>query len=184
MGLIMKNKQTIAIIISLTLFLIILVSLTDIILVLPQKGYFLVKKSDISRFESNNSNVYSNIDFIVQNEDVRKTIEITGYAYYTPSKSNLETKEVILFFHSPENTYSVRTDLTDRFDLRAIFSKSDVIGFKHGFRTVFSPLGMRNGTYRLYIYCFEDNENFGFIPTGRDFIKTYTDFYELKENGN
>ena len=105
-------------------------------------------------------------------------MEINGFAYFVPSSSEIADKEISLLLSSANNTYIVDTDLTDRLDLRSQLSQSKVIGFRHGFRTTFSPLGIANGVYELYIYCYENEDFVGYINTDKVFIKQYDEFYE------
>ena len=48
-----------------------------------------------------------------------------------------------------------------------------------GININFSPLGMRNGKYTLYIYVYENEEAYGIVNTHREFRKDYRSFIEL-----
>lgn len=173
----MNIKKLIVIVIILLCILLLLFS-TKMVLAIPQKGYYLVKKSVFTGLENINSNLSFRVDSFNRNQDIRQTVDISGYAYFSPSLSELVDKEIVLHFWSPKVSYRVDASLSDRFDLRSQLTLSNVTGYKHGFRTTFSPLGMANGTYELYIYCYEDEENVGYVKTDKVFIKQYGEFFE------
>jgi len=110
---------------------------------------------------------------------LRQTVEFSGYAYFAPTTSEVSNKQISLIFSSSDETYFVETELVDVFYLRDQLAQSNVEGTEHGFHTTFSPLGMDNGTYELYIYCYEDEANAGYIKTDKVFIKQYREFVEL-----
>ena len=175
---IVKNINKLTISALILVIILVLFFSTNMVLAIPEKGYFLVNKSSFAKLQNNNSNFIFRVDTFNRNEDVRQTVDLTGYAYFAPSQPEVFSKRISLVFSSPKATYLVETDLSDRFDLRNQLNQSKVIGTTHGFRSTFSPLGMVNGTYDLYIYCFENDNDVGYIKTDKVFIKQYDQFIE------
>ena len=114
-----------------------------------------------------------------RSEDLLFTVEFMGFAFIPTEQESIE-KEIKLVFASEENRYEVSTEVLDRFNLRNLFRENKVVGINHGFITRFSPLNMKNGVYRLYIYCYENENTIGFLETDMVFEKTYRSFKELK----
>jgi len=174
----MKNKKNIFILILVPLFFLGLYFSTNLVLAIPEKGYYPITRTSFETIQNRNNDLTFKVENVDYNEDIRQTVEIKGYAYFVPASSEVSDKRISLLLSSANNAYIVDTDLTDRLDLRSQLSQSKVIGFRHGFRTTFSPLGMSNGVYELYIYCYENEENFGYIKTDKVFIKQYSEFVE------
>lgn len=151
---------------------------TNLVLAIPEKGYYLITRTSFESIQNRNNDLTFKVENVNYNENIRQTVEINGFAYFVPSSSEIADKEISLLLSSANNTYIVDTDLTDRLDLRSQLSQSKVIGFRHGFRTTFSPLGIANGVYELYIYCYENEDFVGYINTDKVFIKQYDEFYE------
>jgi|LSQX01.2.fsa_nt_gb hypothetical protein len=172
----MKNKKIILIFMS--LFFLGLYFSTNLVLAIPEKGYYLITRTSFESIQNRNNDLTFKVENVNYNENIRQTVEINGFAYFVPSSSEIADKEISLLLSSANNTYIVDTDLTDRLDLRSQLSQSKVIGFRHGFRTTFSPLGIANGVYELYIYCYENEDFVGYINTDKVFIKQYDEFYE------
>jgi len=83
-------------------------------------------------------------------------------------------------FSSGDQSYEFEMITIDRFDLRIapILADYKVPISRNGFEGTFSPLLMKNGTYRLYLYVRENDSLFGITDTGRSFIKKHGSFTE------
>lgn len=174
----MKNARILTIFASTTVIIVVLFFITNIVLAIPEKGYFVTKRTSFTDLQNLNSNLTFKLNGFIRNEDVRQTVEFSGYAYFEPTTSKVINKEISLILSSSEETYLIETDLSDVFYLRDQLAQSKVEGTTHGFQTIFSPLGMANGTYELYIYCYENEDNVGYIKTDKVFIKHYGEFLE------
>jgi len=86
-----------------------------------------------------------------------------------------------LVFSSADKRYEVDASIIDRFNLNQLYGDKGIVGINHGFITRFSPLKMENGIYKLYIYCYENDNTIGFMDTNRTFEKTYRTFKEVKK---
>lgn len=118
------------------------------------------------------------IDYLVYYDTIISTVTIDGWAFVETKQDNPD-KYIKFFFVSDNVSYEIGTDLHDR-PLQKAFKDKDVPIERNGFSTEFSPLIMKNGDYTLYINVFENDENFGFLNTGRVFRKHFRSFKELE----
>lgn len=158
--------------------ILILFLLTPLVLSIPKRGYFPVKKASLENLQNLKNDFTYQFESIYFNEDVRRSVDISGYAYFAPSPSEIKDKKIILILSSSSDTYFVDTDLTDIFYLRPKLVESKITGSWHGFRTTFSPMGMKNGTYDLYLYCYENDRYVGYVKTDKVFTKRFGQFIQ------
>lgn len=118
------------------------------------------------------------IDNLVYYDNIIPTVTIDGWAFVETKQDNPE-KYIKFLFVSDNVSYEIGTDLHDR-PLQEFFKDKDVPIERNGFSTEFSPLIMKNGEYTLFINVFENDENFGFLNTGRVFRKHFRSFKELE----
>jgi|LSQX01.2.fsa_nt_gb hypothetical protein len=118
------------------------------------------------------------IDFLLYYDNIISTITIDGWAFVETKQDNPD-KYVKLIFVSDNVSYEIDTDLHYR-SLQRFFKDKNVPIERNGFSAEFSPLIMKNGDYTLFINVFENDENFGFLNTGRVFRKYFRTFKELE----
>ena len=118
------------------------------------------------------------IDFLTYYDNVVSTVELDGWAFVETEQDNPD-KYIKLIFVSDNVSYEINTELHER-PLQNFFKNKHVPVERNGFSTEFSPLPMRNGDYTLFINVFENDEDFGFLNTGRVFRKHFRSFRELE----
>lgn len=123
---------------------------------------------------------YGIVDNIVQNDtSLIEDISMSGWALIPTYLSNA-SREIELVFISKENTYSVNAHLKSRPDVFVVYSDiyGDQLSDLLGYEVEFSTATMKNGIYTLDIYCWENEQDYGLVHTGRKFIKQGTTFKE------
>ena len=173
------NKQFARPILVYILFFIVFFFSTNIVLSIPINETYRLRKIDDAQYISFSREFPAYMENFRRSEDLLFTVEFMGFAFIPTEQESIE-KEIKLVFASEENRYEVSTEVLDRFNLRNLFRENKVVGINHGFITRFSPLNMKNGVYRLYIYCYENENTIGFLETDMVFEKTYRSFKELK----
>jgi len=118
------------------------------------------------------------IDSWVYYDNVVPTITVDGWAFVETEQDNIN-KTVKLIFVSDDVSYEVDTDLGVKQRLVQTLNDKKVPKERTAFSTTFSPLGMKNDVYTLYLYVSENDENYGILNTGREFRKGYRNFIEL-----
>jgi hypothetical protein len=136
-----------------------------------------IKTSEIDHVSSA---INYGVNTFIENKDLLYTVEFTGWAFFL-SEHAINNKEIKLVFDSGDNRYEAETELQERFDLWAVLQENNIPGYKHGFITKFSPLQMKNGIYKLYLFCYENEMTSGIVDTQLMFIKTYRNFSEYKD---
>ena len=174
-----KIKIPIYWIITISLVLL-LVFANNIALAIPLKETYRLDEVDMTKYDENQRDFESKIESFYVKQDIFFTTEFSGYAFI-PTNQASPDKTIKLVFVSDEKRYEVETLSIDRFDLRDLYRDKGIVGINHGFITRFSPLKMENGIYKLYIYCYENDDIIGFMDTNRSFEKTYRTFKEVKK---
>lgn len=177
----MHKKTFTFLVILYPLFVIALIFSTNVVLSIPQRNVFRVQKAQISEFDDLSNNLSYKIDTFIANQDIFYTVEFIGWAFLQDEQDTSD-QQIKLIFISEENRYEVETQLQERFDLRQVFIENHISGYKHGFITKFSTLPMKNGIYKLYLYCYENDNTFGMVDTGRMYVKTYRSFSAYNVN--
>ena len=169
-----KNKKWIIIVLILVWGLLLLF-LTPIILL------FVNQNLEVSYVPTDMAGDHVNyaIDNWSYYDNIVQTITIDGWAFVETQQDNLH-KTVKFVFVSDVISYEVDADLHNREGLVKVFTDKYVPKNRTGFSITFSPLGMRNGDYTLFIYIYENENNYGIKNTGREFQKYYRNFTELK----
>lgn len=163
-----------------SLFIFLFIFSTEIVLSIPLKQMYRIKRTNLEQYNEYSKDFIAVVESFSETQDLLFTVEFSGYAFIkTEEMSN--DKVIKLIFSSAENDYEVHTGILDRFNLRDLFKQNEIIGINHGFISRFSPIKMKNGIYRLYIYCVENDNTIGFIDTGREFEKTYRSFKDYKQ---
>lgn len=125
--------------------------------------------------------VHYSIDSITFNDNLFRDVEITGWSFIENDAIN-EDKEVLLLFVSDKDTYQVRLDVFDRGDLPSALPNLTVPRHNSGFLGSFSPIALKNGVYRLYIYNKESQQLYGIADTNRSFFIQNGKFIEVSDN--
>ena len=118
------------------------------------------------------------IDYLEYYDNIISTVTLDGWAFVETKQDN-PNKYVKLIFVSENVSYEIDTDLHYR-SLQKFFKDKDVPVERNGFSAKFSPLIMKNGDYTLFINVFENDEDNGFLNTGRVFRKHFRSFKELE----
>ena len=162
------------------LLLLLFVFANDIALAIPLKETYQLKKIELNKYNEFAKNFDLKIESIYTKQDIFITTEISGYALIQPDQAS-PNKAIKLVFSSDDKRYEVDASIIDRFNLNSLYRDKGIVGINHGFITRFSPLKLENGVYKLYIYCYENENTIGFMDTNRYFEKTYRTFKEVKK---
>jgi hypothetical protein len=176
----MEKKRLFSLAIAYLLFAFVFFAANDIILSIPWKNLDGLRKTEIYKFDNLSGEIKFKLESFIKNQDILSTVEFIGWAFI-PSQQADENKAIKLVFVSEDNRYEVDTALQERFDILAILQENKVPGYKHGFRAGFSPLEMKNGIYKLYLFCYENEEISGIVDTERMYLKTYRNFSEYQD---
>lgn len=151
-------------------FLILMVFSTRIVVsIAPIEGKQILRKSNIAEGQIKDP-VFSFIDEISSYNGLLKNIELRGWAFCETEFDNNE-KNVELYFVSDKATYVVAAEIHDRTDVVKAYPDLKVPGINNGWYSKFSPLLMKEGTYNLFIRCYENSENYGIVDSGKVFVK-------------
>jgi len=162
------------------LLVLLFVFANDIVLALPLKETYQLKEIELNKYDEFAKDFDLKIESIYTKQDIFITTEISGYALIQPDQAS-PNKAIKLVFSSDDKRYEVDASIIDRFNLNSLYRDKGIVGINHGFITRFSPLKMENGIYKLYIYCYENDNIIGFMDTNRYFEKTYRTFKEVKK---
>ena len=117
-------------------------------------------------------------DILIQN-DIFGSVRIDGWAFVDTELAN-DNNEIYLIFvdnSNDENVYIHKIeDLVFRADANQHMHDRPGIERKVGFFTFFSTVGMTNGVYDLFIYCRENDTDFGITSTFIQFEKSNRGF--------
>lgn len=124
---------------------------------------------------------YCNIDNIIYDDtSFIKEVSLSGWAFI-PTEISDKNRKVELVLLSPEHTYSVEVvETQSRPDVVAACQNILKQGNKNdmGFQTGFSSIEIEDGIYTLYIACQENEQDYGLIFTGKQFVKNGRIFEE------
>lgn len=147
---------------SLILLLSYLIFASDIIsLFIPNS----VTKKAINLDKLKRSSVIYNIDSIEKYDDFLNTLYFAGWAFCETLEDNDE-KEIWFIFKSDREIYIFKNEVVASTLDRTFKDKYNIRGNKHRFYSTVSFATMKNGLYKFYIYCKENNENYGLADTG------------------
>lgn len=167
-----KNKILCGVLII--VWLILFSNLTPIVLSLKSEDLSL---SSVNLDKSGGKVNYW-IDSLTINDNLFREVYVWGWAFIDTEEDNTY-KNVKLILASGENVYEKNMDLFIKGGLAVALPNNIVPEYRTGVTTTFSPLGMENGDYALYIYVYENEDNVGIINTGRVFHKSYQSFFEI-----
>jgi hypothetical protein len=105
------------------------------------------------------------VDTVYMYDDFLQSVSIQLWAFCETDEPN-ESKEISVIFASDNNAYKITGLNTKRQDVYNAFAETQKIkGNKHGLQCEFSAIPIKNGTYTVYIYCKENDENYGLEKT-------------------
>lgn len=169
------NNKTRWVILGIVAWLVLYFSSTKIILMVTGNQ---ISSSEISIAETN-SDMFFGIDEVLVADDLFSTVTISGWSFIETENETIN-KQIKLIFSSDDNEYESKVVLHSRRDLPQVISDVHVPKINQGFRSDFSPVGMKDGEYSLYIYVYENSSSSGIINTGMRFIKNGTKFELVK----
>jgi hypothetical protein len=176
----MNKKRLFSLTIAYILFIVVFIAADDIVLSIPWKNINSLRKIKTNEFQNLSSELKYNIDSFTENQDILSSVEFSGWALIPLEREN-DNKEIKLVFVSGDNRYEVETEIQERFDLKEILKENTFYNFKHGFMTRYSPLQMKNGIYKLYLFCYENEGASGIVDTGMMYQKTYRNFSSYED---
>ncbi|MDF3003982.1 MAG: hypothetical protein K0S22_454 [Oscillospiraceae bacterium] len=150
-------------------FVLLLLSMNSVI------AFFIgdTQRVHFSNYKSISNCVFS-IDGFEYKGGLKEEIDMYGWAFCETTADNSD-KAIQLILRSQDRCYLVHTQLEDRSDVAKEYKKSyDIRGNLHGYAADFSSVGVRSGVYDLYLYCRENEENYGLVHTGKQFVKKGT----------
>lgn len=147
------------------------------------EGNVMLMKADINNYKKDR--IFFSIDSIRFRDDLLGKIDILGWAFGETEKDNSE-KEIWLIFKEDGRDYLYK------YKANFIYYRPDVYnayrentrvrGVYHGLKCSLSTVSMKNGIYNLYVYCKENNENYGVIDTGIKIKKDAGKIYKYTWN--
>lgn len=105
-----------------------------------------------------------------KNSDILQTIKIDGYAFVPTSKDN-DKRCTNIYLISDKNKYKIKTIVKliwrrKEHQFRYLQNFKDVNEtIKYGFYSDFSAVNIKNGTYKIFLETYENDENYGYIYT-------------------
>jgi len=153
----MNNRKKAYYYIFCSLFFMILLFSNKIIASLNNNNV-KVSKTDFRSYKKDM--VYYSIEISIDN-DLFDSFFINGWSFCETSIDNSQ-KEVWVLLVNDKETYTHKMNISNRSDVRNAFNNEYKIqGVNHGVIGTVSTIGMKNGTYNIYIYCKENTENYG-----------------------
>lgn len=109
------------------------------------------------------------IDVVNIYNDFKQNVAIQLWAYCETKKDN-SNKEIYVIL-APDKSNNIAYKITGlsvtREDVYASHANmKDIKSMNHGLQCEFSALSLKNGIYKLYLYCKENDENYGLVDTG------------------
>ena len=139
-----------------------------------------MERTHIKIEEFKKDQVYYAVDEIDFKNDIFDSFIFKGWVYCETNKENNEKTASILLANDNQR-YIKALNLSKRTDVTQAFKeKYKIRGSYHGIQGVFSTVGVKNGIYNVYIYCRENNENYGLVDTGMKLKKDGKGISEYK----
>ncbi|MGI6084176.1 MAG: hypothetical protein ACOYIF_01870 [Acetivibrionales bacterium] len=139
-----------------------------------------MERTHIKIEEFKKDQVYYAADEIDFKNDIFDSFIFKGWVYCETNKENNEKTASILLANDNQR-YIKALNLSKRTDVTQAFKeKYKIRGSYHGIQGAFSTVGVKNGIYNVYIYCRENNENYGLVDTGMKLKKDGKGISEYK----
>ncbi len=105
-------------------------------------------------------NVYYGIDVINIASDLNDNFQIVGWAFVETTEDNTN-KEISVVLHNNNNSYRTKCSLFPKADLKNSFPNTKIQSNMNAFSAIVNTAQMKDGIYDLYIYCRENETNYG-----------------------
>jgi len=147
-----------------SVFVLLLLFSSDIALLLVGASINRTNEVSNSILLEPEDRILFNIDKVIINDDMFHSVEVVGWAIL-PFSNDSGVKTVNLFLVSNEHSYEINTAIVERIELRSFFQEHNVDGMQHGFVSTFSPVKIKKGEYKLYLFYKNDTSE-SLIDTG------------------
>ena len=133
-----------------------------------------VEEVEISLYERKDP-IYWVIDSFEARGDMLESVNVRGWAFAETLDKNSDRYMELVFRGNPKSyclTPSLPEDLgayglyVIRDDVQEVYSDLNIPRDEVGFISTFTTIDMLDGIYDVYIYCSENNENYGIVDTG------------------
>jgi len=104
--------------------------------------------------------IYYAIDTIEILHNFPECLDISGFAFAETEVDN-SNKSVSIFLKGKDICYQAECNLFPKNSIHKRFPHNHILGRTVGFMADISTLGMKDGVYDLYVYCKENEENYG-----------------------
>lgn len=157
-------------------------------IVIKVSGVETVEKSDVNDFLQKDG-IYFNFDTIDENNDILETVLLDGWAFVETVDNN-DNREIKVIIENEKHSYEITMKdvyTYERNDVETAYVNKKIGNNKRvGFHYEFSTLQIKNGVYNIYIYVWENEENYGIADTGIQVKKDGASFkiYTPEENSN
>lgn len=151
------------------LFICIMLSANTIV-----KTMFLNENDVVSKLDTfkalDKDYVYYMYLNVKNNSDILQTIKIDGYAF-VPTYKNNDKRYTNIYLISDKNKYKIKTSekfvwVRKEHSFKYLYKFEDVNEtIKYGFSSDFSAINIKNGTYKIFLETYENDENYGYIYT-------------------
>lgn len=169
------TKKAKTILLGIILWFVGIALLTPVVL---RASHRVASETDIDNSGLANPVVYA-IDRVLLSQNIFSDVSISGWAFVENVGKSAD-KTISAIFESEGESYRIEMKTFKRFDLDTapILEGYAIPKSLNGFEGSFSPLGMKNGTYKLYLYVKENQNLEGMVNTGRVFVKRFGTFEE------
>lgn len=135
---------------------------------------------DFENYQQSTATGQAHFDTFTIGEDIFQISYLGGWAFCDTKEDNENRSSTLLFVSEDNTTYSIDAQLNERADARSVYSELLPANstLKLGVMASFSPIIMKPGIYDLYVYCWENDHDYGLINTGKKFIKQGSSFKE------
>jgi hypothetical protein len=127
-------------------------------------------EADFLSYDSNSEVIFS-LSNVTINRDLKETLSINGIAFCETDKDN-SNKRIELILKSDNKAYAAKMPVQYRKDIYLKFSESSQLGGDYLYIACNLPtIGLDEGVYELYVYVWENDQNYGIKKTGLRFLK-------------
>ncbi len=114
--------------------------------------------------------VYFGFYSFMQYNDIFQNSIITAWAFCETENSN-DGRKAYMVLDSGDNAYKLSCGVTARPDILAKYPNKKIAGQYIGANADFSPVGIKQGTYRMHLILEENEENKGVVDTSYLFVQ-------------
>ena len=137
-------------------------------LLIQKSGYKVPSKIDFSTLKqmATKDPVYYALDSVQIMGDDMESFSFAGWSFVETEEENPE-RHISLILRGDTESYEMpMTAVIPRPDLPTTFPERKIMGESLGFSGEYATLKMPNGTYDIYLYCWENDTNYGLVSTG------------------